>query len=158
MYTCAHVHTYICVSDCLCLCILYSFLTICSCSSHNRNLYPLVFRHVYSLRRYIVFYYYLITAGSLLSVYSSCALLFVLMGGFIPEHNKFPSLSSPLPLRLPLFLPLSLSSPFPSFSLYSPDVVPCTNTAMQRDTGCESYITTTGRLLPLGSCATCMET
>jgi len=36
--------------------------------------------------------------------------------------------------------------------------VPCTNTATQRDTGCESYITTTGKLLPLGSCATCMET
>lgn len=88
------------------MCILYSFLTICSYSSHNYNLYPLVFRHAYSLRRYIVFYYYLITAGSLLSVYSGCALLFVLTGGFILEHNKFPSLSSPLPL---LILTLSLS-------------------------------------------------
>lgn len=146
------------------MCILYSFLTICSYSSHNYNLYPLVFRHVYSLRRYIVFYYYLITAGSLLSMYTAVALCFLfLRGGFILEHNKFPSLSSPLPLpiltlSLSRYFSPSLSSLFLSFSLYSPDAVPCTNTAMQRDTGCESYITTTGRLLPLGSCATCMET
>lgn len=80
----------------------------------------------------------------LTSIYNGCALLFVLRG-FISEHNKFPSLS----LYLFLFLP---------FSLAPLDAVPCTNTATQRDTGCESYITTTGKLLPLGSCATCMET
>lgn len=84
----------------------------------------------------------------LTSIYSSRALLFVLRG-FIPEHNKFPSLSPYLFLLSP---PTSLSLTL------SHDAVPCTNTATQRDTGCESYITTTGKLLPLGSCATCMET
>lgn len=101
-FTCIHARTciHICVSRPVSvMCILYSFLTICSYSSHNYNLYPLVFRHVYSLRRYIVFYYYLITAGSLLSVYSGCALLFVLTGGDLSQNI----------INFPLFLRLSLS-------------------------------------------------
>jgi len=117
-------------------------------------IYIPLFRHVYSLCRYIVFYYYLITADSLPCTRAGCALLFVL-GGFIPEHNKFPPLS-PSPI-----LPPALSLPPLFLSLFlSPFTTRCRaqTQAMQRDTGCESYITTTGRLLPLASCATCMET